>query len=443
MMQRELVENRRWISQARFNHALNYCMLLPGPEAQQLATYIGWLMHRTPGALMAGGLFVLPSLFILIALSWVYVSYGKLPTVAAILWGLQCAVAVIVIHALWRVASRTIGDPRQSGFFAGLALLSFVALAIFKISFLWIVLFAGLMGWWAVRHWPEHFAPTTVVGPQTKAQAKSSNSVSQLAEFLIGDQTPTPKHAVFSRAKFFRVLVIGLSLWGLSFAALVATFGWSASVTQMGLFFSKAAMVTFGGAYAVLPYVTQTAVEQQWLTAEQMMAGLALGESTPGPLIMLVAFVGYVGQALEVQRLSAGANLAGVSIFLMGCVGAVVATWFTFLPSFVFILAGGPFVESTHGKLSFSGPLRAISAAVVGAIASLALLFVSQTIFGGASGISGANKAAATSLAIQLATQLDWAAIGLMALIAYLTFVRTWATLPVIGVGALVGLLVA
>ncbi|TAG27219.1 MAG: chromate efflux transporter [Burkholderiales bacterium] len=411
IMQRELVDERRWISQARFNHALNYCMLLPGPEAQQLATYIGWLMHRMPGALIAGGLFVLPSLFILIALSWVYVVYGQVPAVASVLWGVQCAVAAIVVHALHRVASRTMPNPKVAGILIALAAMSFIAIAFFNVSFLWIVLIAGIVGWLGAKRYPAQFA-----GGGHGGAAKAGGD-----GYLIGDDTPTPAHAKFSKAKMLRVLLIGIALWAASMGALIAWQGWNASLTQMGWFFSKAAMVTFGGAYAVLPYVTQTAVANQWLTPDQMMAGLALGETTPGPLIMIVAFVGYVGQAFEVQRMGAGANLIGAAMFIMGCLGALIATWFTFLPSFVFILAGGPFVESTHGKLGFTAPLKAISAAVVGAIASLALLFIQHTLMGN-SGV-------------------DWAALALMLLAAFALFKLQWGIVRVIALCACVGLL--
>jgi chromate transporter len=411
IMQRELVDERRWISQARFNHALNYCMLLPGPEAQQLATYIGWLMHRMPGALMAGGLFVLPSLFILIALSWVYVVYGQVPAVASVLWGVQCAVAAIVVQALWRVATRTMPNPRVAGVLIALAAMSFIAIAFLSISFLWIVLIAGIVGWLGAKRFPAQFSGGGH-GGAAKAGAEG---------YLIGDDTPTPAHAMFSKRKMLRVLLIGLALWASSMGALIAWQGWSASLTQMGWFFSKAAMVTFGGAYAVLPYVTQTAVGNNWLTPDQMMAGLALGETTPGPLIMIVAFVGYVGQAFEVQRMGAGANLIGAAMFIMGVFGALVATWFTFLPSFVFILAGGPFVESTHGKLGFTAPLKAISAAVVGAIASLALLFIQHTVMG--------------------KSGTDWAAIVLMLLAAFALFKLQWGIVKVIVLCAVVGFL--
>ena len=414
IMQRELVDQRRWISQARFNHALNYCMLLPGPEAQQLATYIGWLMHRTPGALAAGGLFVLPSLFILIALSWAYVGYGQVPAVASVLWGVQCAVAAIVVHALHRVATRTMPsfkkNPHVAGILLALVAMSFVAIAFLSISFLWLVLIAAIMGWLAAKRYPDQFA-----GGGHGAAAKAGS-----ANYLIGDDTPTPSHAKYSKAKMLRVLLIGLALWAVSFTALLAWQGWDSSLTQMGWFFSKAAMVTFGGAYAVLPFVTQTAVSNQWLTPDQMMAGLALGETTPGPLIMIVAFVGYVGQALEVQRMGSGANLMGAAMFIMGCLGALVATWFTFLPSFVFILAGGPFVESTHGKLGFTAPLQAISAVVVGAIASLALLFIQHTVIG--------------------ARGVDWAAVALMLFAAFALFKLQWGIVRVIVLCACIGL---
>jgi chromate transporter len=283
IMQRELVDEKHWISQSRFNHALNYCMVLPGPEAQQLATYIGWLMHRTPGALVAGGLFVLPSLFIMIFLSWLYLSYGQLPLVASIFWGVQCAVAAIVVHALWRVGSRSLPSWKQNqpvvGIFIALIAISFIAITFLKFSFLWIVAAAALVGWLAARRWPDAFV----------AAGHGSDGAKKEVTYLIDDHTPTPAHALFSKATLLRVLLIGVALWAIGMAALVMALGWQATLTQMGWFFTKAALVTFGGAYAVLPYVVQTAVDQQqWLSAEQMMAGLALGETTPGPLIMVV-----------------------------------------------------------------------------------------------------------------------------------------------------------
>ena len=371
IMQRELVDERRWISQGRFNHALNYCMLLPGPEAQQLATYIGWLMHGTRGGIAAGLLFVLPSLFILIALSALYISYGNIPWVAALFYGVQCAVAALVVHALWRVGSKTLKSPAQSPILWAVAVASFVAVEFLKIGFPWVVAAAALVGWLGARAAPAQFS------------AAGHTAAGQVAALpaLIDDNTPTPAHARFSRVRLASIFAVGLVLWAVPMLALIWALGWQNSLTQMGWFFSKAALVTFGGAYAVLPYVNQAAVEQYgWLTAKQMMDGLALGETTPGPLIMIVAFIGYVGQAQETLRSGAGAML-GPAAIIMGTLGACVATWFTFLPSFVFILAGGPMVEATHGKLGLTAPLKAITAAVVGVIASLAWLFITHVVW--------------------------------------------------------------
>jgi chromate transporter len=372
IMQRELVDERRWISQGRFNHALNYCMLLPGPEAQQLATYIGWLMHGTRGGIAAGVLFVLPSLFILIALSAVYISYGNLPWVVSLFYGMQCAVAALVLHALWRVGSKTLKSPLQSPILWSVAVGSFTAVQFLGIGFPWVVMAAAFTGWLGAR-----LAPTQFAGGNHAGAAKLD-----ALPAVIDDNTPTPLHARFLRTRLCAILALGVVLWTLPMLVLVSTLGWHNSLTQMGWFFSKAAMVTFGGAYAVLPYVNQAAVEQyQWLTAKQMMDGLALGETTPGPLIMIVAFIGYVGQAQEALRHGAGTALIGPSAAMMGAAGACVATWFTFLPSFVFILAGGPLIEATHGKLGFTAPLKAITAAVVGVIATLALLFTVHVAF--------------------------------------------------------------
>jgi chromate transporter len=360
VMHRELVEQKRWISERRFLHALNYCMLLPGPEAQQLATYIGWLMHRTWGGVVAGGLFVLPSLFILVGLSWIYIVFGEVGWVAGLFYGIKPAVAAIVLHAVWRIGSRTLKDPRKVPVLWGIAVASFLAIAWLQVPFPWVVASAAAIGVFGSRVAPAQFA----AGGGHGASEKSYGAA------LIDDHTPTPQHALFSKARLARVLLVGFALWLLPMALLLAAQGLDGALTQMGWFFTKAAMLTFGGAYAVLPYVYQGAVEHyQWLTGPQMIDGLALGETTPGPLIMVVAFVGFVGgwvrQVLGPDALFAGAALA-----------ACVVTWFTFLPSFVFILAGGPVVEATHGRLGFTAPLTAITAAVVGVIASLALFFL-------------------------------------------------------------------
>ncbi len=360
IMHRELVEQRRWISERRFLHALNYCMLLPGPEAQQLATYIGWLMHRTWGGIVAGVLFVLPSLFILIALSWIYIAFGDVPLVAGLFYGIKPAVAAIVLQAVHRIGSRSLKKPSQAPLLWAIAVTSFVAIYALKLPFPLIVGLAALTGWWGSRFAPGQFSSGGGHGAAQKDYGPA----------LIDDDTPTPEHARFKPSRLAAVVGVGAVLWLLPIGVLCAWQGWDGTLTQMGWFFTKAALLTFGGAYAVLPYVYQGAVEQfQWLTGPQMMDGLALGETTPGPLIMVVAFVGFVGgwtkEVLGPDLLFAGAALA-----------ATVVTWFTFLPSFLFILAGGPMVESTHGKLHFTAPLTAITAAVVGVIASLALFFL-------------------------------------------------------------------
>ncbi|MBI2753655.1 MAG: chromate efflux transporter [Betaproteobacteria bacterium] len=365
IMHRELVEEKRWISESRFLHALNYCMLLPGPEAQQLATYIGWLMHRTWGGVAAGALFVLPSLFLLIGLSWVYVAFGSVPWIAGVLYGIKPAVAAIVLQAVHRIGSKTLKKPTVATVLWAVAATSFIAIYGFNVPFPWIVAGAALVGWLGARWAPQQFA-----GAGGHGAAKSIALKPGEVDWLIGDTTPTPRHARWSPARLTAVVVVGAALWLLPMGALVATQGWDGTLAQMGWFFTKAALLTFGGAYAVLPYVYQGAVEHfGWLTGTQMIDGLALGETTPGPLIMVVAFVGFVGgwakQVLGPDALFLGAALA-----------ATVVTWFTFLPSFIFILAGGPLVESTHGKLQLTAPLTAITAAVVGVIASLGLFFL-------------------------------------------------------------------
>ena len=361
IMHTELVERRRWISEQRFLHALNYCMLLPGPEAQQLATYIGWLMHRTWGGIVAGALFVLPSLFILIALSWIYLRFGDVPVVAGLFFGLKPAVTALVLHAAHRIGSRAL----KNRWMWGIAAASFVAIFAFDTPFPAIVLAAGLIGHFGARRWPQVFA----LGGAHGSGKQSYGSA------LIDDDTPTSPHARFSRAQLAKVLAIGLGLWVLVTAVLIATNGLQGTLTQMGWFFTKAALLTFGGAYAVLPYVYQGAVEtHQWLSGPQMIDGLALGETTPGPLIMVVAFVGFVGGWLK-QALGPDA------LFLGGALAATVVTFFTFLPSFVFILAGGPLVEATHGKLGFTAPLSAITAAVVGVILNLAMFFAYHVLW--------------------------------------------------------------
>ncbi|MCU4582084.1 chromate efflux transporter [Acinetobacter gyllenbergii] len=355
VMHQELVENKRWISEKRFLHALNYCMLLPGPEAQQLATYIGWLMHRTMGGLVAGILFVLPSLFILIALSWIYVQFGDVPIIAGLFYGIKPAVTAIVFHATYRIGSRSLKNP----FLWGIAATAFIAIFVFNIPFPFIVLAAAILGYVLSKQKPDLFTHQTT----------HPNSQKNYGTALIDDDTPTPAHAIFHWSTLIKIVVIAALLWLIPITLLTLSLGWQNDYTQMAWFFSKAALLTFGGAYAVLPYVYQGAVNHYaWLSPTQMIDGLALGESTPGPLIMVVAFVGFLGAYNH-------ALLGADQLFLAGAMGAVIVTWFTFLFSFVFILAGAPIIESTHNELKFTAPLTAITAAVVGVILNLALFF--------------------------------------------------------------------
>jgi chromate transporter len=355
IMHQELVERRRWISERRFLHALNYCMLLPGPEAQQLATYIGWLMHRTAGGIAAGALFVLPSLLILIALSWIYIAYGDMPLIAGLFYGIKPAVTAIVVQAAHRIGSRAL----KNNWLWGIAAAAFVAIFALHVPYPAIVLGAALIGIVGGRVAPDKFK---VGGGHGQAQATYGAA-------LIDDETPTPPHAKFRWGSLLRVCSTGAALWLIPMGLLMSAYGWHHTLTQMGWFFTKAALLTFGGAYAVLPYVYQGGVSQYgWVTPTQMIDGLALGETTPGPLIMVVAFVGFIGGYTK-------ALFGPDALLLAGAVAATLVTWFTFLPSFIFIFAGGPLVETTHGDLTFTAPLTAITAAVVGVVLNLALFF--------------------------------------------------------------------
>jgi chromate transporter len=351
IMHQELVEKRRWISEQRFLHALNYCMVLPGPEATQLAIYIGWLLHRTWGGIVAGTLFVLPSLFILAALTYVYMAFGDLTFVQGVFNGIKPAVVAIVVFAAWRIGSRAL----KNGLLWAMAAVSFIAIFVFDVPFPAIVLTAGILGFIGGKAMPDKFR----VGGGHGASRK------QYGPALIDDDTPPPAHAAFAWRRLAGVAAAFVAVW----AAAMAVTGLEATLAAMGAFFTKAAFLTIGGAYAVLPYVYQNAVEHYgWLTGTQMIDGLALGETTPGPLIMVVAFVGFVGAWTK--------EIFGPdALFLAGFAGASVATFFTFLPSFVFILAGAPLVESTHGDLKFTAPLTGITAAVVGVILNLAMFF--------------------------------------------------------------------
>jgi chromate transporter len=384
LMHRDLVDERRWISEKRFLHALNYCMLLPGPEAQQLATYIGWLMHRTWGGVLAGVLFVLPSLFLLIALSWVYLAFGDTPLVAGLFYGIKPAVVALVAQAAIRIGSRTL----RNAWLWAIAVAAFTGIFALQLPFPAIVAGAALVGWLGGRFAPAAFRSG---GNHGKARAIGLPA-------LIDDDTPTPPHAHFRWRRLAAVLLAGALLWTVPMGMLTIGFGWAHPFTQMGWFFTKAALLTFGGAYAVLPYVYQGAVVHHgWLTPTQIIDGLALGETTPGPLIMVVAFVGFVGGYTK-------ALFGPDALFLAGALAATLVTWFTFLPSFLFILAGGPLVEATHDDLTFTAPLTAITAAVVGVIANLALFFAWHTWW--PDGSTGRPDAVAVGMSVLAAIAL-------------------------------------
>ena len=408
VMHQELVERRRWISEHRFLHALNYTMVLPGPEAQQLATYIGWLLHGTLGGITAGVLFVLPSFFILVALAWIYLVFGEVPAVAGVLYGIKPAVTAIVLFAAYRIGSRAL---RNAALWI-IAAAAFIAIFALHAPFPYIVLAAAAIGYVG-----GHLAPAKFRTGGIHAAAAASHGPA-----LIDDDTPPPPHA---RRRWSRMLVFGgagVGLWILFMGFLVVTQGWDGTLTRMGWFFTKAALVTFGGAYAVLPYVYQGGVETyQWLTGLQMIDGLALGETTPGPLIMIVTFVGFVGGWTK-------ALFGADTLVLAGLSGAAVATFFTFLPSFLFILIGGPAVEATRHEIRFTAPLTAITAAVVGVILNLALFFAGHVLWPEA------------DVAAPFSGRFDWFAL----LISAGAFAALWrfkiGIIPVIGVCALIGL---
>lgn len=408
IMHHDLVENKRWISEQRFLHALNYCMVLPGPEAQQLATYIGWLMHKTWGGIIAGGLFFLPSFFILVGLAYVYMAYGSVPAVAGALYGIKPAVVAIVLFAAYRIGSRTL----KNSVMWVIAALAFLAIFAFKLPFPAIVLTAGFIGYIGSHRYPEYF----------KVGGGHGSSQKAFGAALIDDDSPTPEHALFSWRRLSQVAMVGFALWILVMAILIINYGWHGAFTQMGWFFTKAALLTFGGAYAVLPYVYQGAVEHyHWVTPTQMIDALALGETTPGPLIMVVTFVGFVGGWVS-QVFGADAPFASAFI------AATLVTFFTFLPSFIFILLGGPFIETTHGNLKFTAPLSAITAAVVGVIVNLALFFAYHVFWP----LGFSNQA--------LSNAVDWFSIALTLLAAVAIFKFKTNVIVVILASGLLGM---
>lgn len=359
MLHDEVVVKKRWISEKRFLHALNYCMILPGPEAQQLVTYVGWLMHGVRGGILAGSLFVLPSLVLLITLSWAYLAFGTSPIVAAMFATIKPAVVAIIAQAVYRIGSRSLRHP-------ALWTIAGVSTGAMLVSGSWfpvIMVVAALVGFAGSR-----FAPTVFAGG-----GGHSSAARETTPVIIDDNTPTPLHARVTVWRLVRAVVMAAVAWLVPVGALWVTFGADSPLVDMAMFFSGAAFLTFGGAYAVLPYVYHGAISAGWATPSQMVDGLALGETTPGPLIMIVSFVGFLGGYV-------GEFLGTGSAFLSGLVAAILVTWFTFLPSFFFIIAGGPYVETTRGMKGVTAPLTAINAAVVGVVLSLAITFA-VTVF--------------------------------------------------------------
>jgi chromate transporter len=407
VMQRTLVDERRWIGQQRFLHALNYCMLLPGPEAQQLATYVGWLLNGTRGGLVAGGLFVLPGMVALLVLSAVYVAFGETTAVTAVFAGLAPAVVAIVAQAVVRVSKRALTRPAL----VAIAVAAFLALALFGVPFPVVVALAGVAGWALGHRRPA--AP-----PQERADAGPAPLI---PDDVLHSEPPSTRRTL-------RVLVVGLVAWGVPLAAVALLAGRDGVLTQQGLFFSGAAVVTFGGAYAVLSYVAQQAVGVYgWLAPGEMVRGLALAETTPGPLIMVVQFVAFVG---------AHRDPGGLDPWVAAVVASLLVTWVTFVPSFLFVLLGAPYMERLRGNRSLSAALTGITAAVVGVIANLGLYFAVHTLFGGTVTVDR------SVLALELPdlTEPRWVAIALAALAAVLLFRVRWSVLRTLGVCAVLGL---
>ncbi|MGH2404286.1 MAG: chromate efflux transporter [bacterium] len=417
MMHQELVARRRWISDARFLHALNYCMLLPGPEAQQLAVYVGWLLHRTIGGIVAGTLFVLPAFFVLLGLSWVYAVHGSVPWIAAIFYGLRAGVIAIVVAAVIRIGARALRRPVLMAV-AGTA---FAGLFLFKIPFPVLVIGAGLFGLIVTRAWPAAFALRDTPGAPGGRGGEP--------ESVIRDDTPSPEHTRPTVRRAVTVLVVCLAVWWVPLAAVIAWRGWDDVLAQEAIFFSKAAMVTFGGAYAVLAYIAQAAVEYYgWITTPDMLAGLGLAESTPGPLILVTEFVGFLG---------AFRHPGGLDPAVAGVLGAVVTVWATFVPSFLWIFLGAPFIEQLRGNAYLTGALSAITAAVVGVILNLAVWFAFHTLFAAVIEIPTLGSI----VTLPVFATVDWSAV-LIAAVAFVGMWRLgWGIIPVVIGSAVAGLI--
>ncbi len=411
VMQRTLVDERRWIGQRRFLHALNYCTLLPGPEAQQLATYVGWLLHGTRGGLVAGGLFVLPGVVVLLALSAIYVAYGTTTAITAVFAGLAAAVLAIVMQAVIRVGKKAL----NSRALVLLAVASFLALAVFSVPFPIVVALAGIAGW-ALGRWRPSALPQ-----KAKAEAAEAGPPPVISDDVLHHEVPTTRRTL-------KVLLVGLLVWGVPVAAVALLTGAGSVFTQQGLFFSGAAVVTFGGAYAVLAYVAQQAVEVYgWLAPREMVRGLALAETTPGPLIMVVQFVAFLG---------AYRNPGLLDPWAAAVLASLLVTWVTFVPSFLFVLLGAPYMERLRGNRSLSSALTGITAAVVGVIANLGVYFAVHTLFSDTVDVDGGPL----SLELPDLTTLRVVPLLISVVAAVLLFRLKWSVLRTLGVCAVLGL---
>lgn len=419
LMHKELVEERRWIGEQRFLHALNYCMLLPGPEAQQLATYIGWLMHRTVGGLVAGILFVLPGAFVMLGLSILYVLYREVPLIDAVFFGVKAAVLAVVVEAVLRIGRRAL----KNSVMIAIAVAAFIGIYVFRIPFPLIILIAGLVGWIGSRQAPQLFAAG---GHGSKGAVPEFKGVVDLM-FERGELT----HAEPSWGRAFRVIAVWLPIWLGPVLLLWLLTGTSSVWTQLGAFFSSMAVVTFGGAYAVLAYVAQAAVDTfGWLAPGEMVDGLGLAETTPGPLIMVLQFVGF---------LAAYRTPGVLDPLLAGCLGALLTTWVTFAPCFFWIFLGAPYIEALRGNKAISSALSAITAAVVGVVMNLALWFALHVVFREVRTF----EILGVGPDLPVLTSVDWraAVLAVAAMIAMLRF--KVGMIPTLGLCAVAGVFVS
>jgi len=412
VMHRILVEEKNWISESRFLHALNYCMLLPGPEAQQLATYIGWLLHRTTGGIVAGGLFILPGIFAIMGLSYIYAAYGNVGFVEALFFGLKAAVLAIVIQAVVRVGKRALRNPIM----IALAAIAFIAIFFFGAPFPLIIAAAGLIGFVGAR-----------LGRPEFAALEHGGKNSAVIDSMLGEGLPD--HVKPNTARTLRVGAVWLAIWLVPVFAILFALGPDDVFSQIAIFFSKMAMVTFGGAYAVLAYVAQQAAEYyHWVTPREMLDGLGMAETTPGPLIMVVQFVGFMAAFREAT---------GLSPMLAGTLGGLLATWVTFAPCFLWIFVGAPYIEALRGNKALAGALSAITAAVVGVILNLSIWFALHTIFRQTVAVHEFGL----SFDAPVLTSIDWPALALSVAAATAIFRFKVGMLVVLAASCITGVL--